>query len=155
LCGAEPLDRYFQQQAGQESRRNVARVFVLNDPTANLVIGYYTLSMTSIETAELPVELTRRLPRYPVTPAAIIGRLATDSRYRGQGFGTILLLDALRRILETSEQVAAFAVVVDAKDDSARRFYEHHDFRVLTDDGRRLLLPIETVAQMFDPRTNN
>ena len=142
----EPLDRYFKQQAGQESRRNVARVFVLNNPDADRVIGYYTLSMTAIDAGLLPAELSRRLPRYPTVPAALIGRLAVDARYRGQGLGSVLLMDAMRRVLETATQVAAYAVVVDAKDDRARQFYEHHDFRPLAASGQRLFLPIETIV---------
>ena len=148
-CGVESLDRYLRQQARQDERRNVARVFVMADPDTDSVAGYYTLSMTSIELIGLPDDLTRRLPRYPVVPAALIGRLAVDQRFHGRGLGSILLLDAYHRSLEASAEVAAVAVVIDAIDDTARRFYKHHDFRPLTGGGQRLFLPMATIAKLF------
>lgn len=148
-CGVESLDRYLHQQARQDERRNVARVFVMADPDTDVVAGYYTLSMTSLELSGLPGEVARRLPRYPVVPAALIGRLAVDRRFHGRGLGSLLLLDACRRALDASAEVAAVAVVVDAIDDGAQRFYEHHDFRPLTGDGRRLFLPMATIAKLF------
>lgn len=148
-CGVEALDRYLRQQAGQDERRNVARVFVRADPDTHVVRGYYTLSMTSVELAGLPADIAGRLPRYPVVPAALIGRLAIDQGFHGRGLGSILLIDACRRALDASAEVAAVAVVVDAKDDAARRFYERHDFRMLTGAPARLFLPMATIARLF------
>lgn len=143
--GTESLDRYFREQAGQDVRRKLAAVFVLRDAEADRVVGYYTLSATSIAPPSLPPATTRRLPRYAALPAVLLGRLAVDARYRGQGFGRLLLFDALRHALADSERIAAMAVVVDAKDDAARSFYERFGFRRFVDDEFRLFLPMSDI----------
>lgn len=143
-----PLDRYLHQQAGQDRRRRLAAPFVCYDREARLIAGYYTLSATSILPADLPAEETRSFPRYGHFPATRIGRLAVDRRYRGQGFGELLLLDALARCLAEANQIAAMAVVVDAKDDAARAFYEHYHFRRFEEHPYRLYLPLATIERL-------
>ena len=90
------------------------------------VVGYYTLSASSIRPAELPAQTARRLPRYPQIPAFPLGRLAVGRRYQGQGWGRFLLVDALYRCLRS--EIPGFAVVVDAIDDDSRSFYERESF---------------------------
>ncbi len=107
-------------------------------PTAPTILGYYTISNLSIEARDLPAELVKRLPRYPVLPATLIGRLAVDQSQRGKGLGGLLLFDALRRSLATG--IASLTVVVDAKDEHARAFYAHDGFRQLGSHGDRLFL---------------
>src|SRR6266545_5962203 len=148
-CGSEPLDRYLRHQASQDVRRRLAAVFVLRTVASPLVLGYYTLSMSAIEPTSLPSELTRRLPRYPVLPAALIGRLAVDQRYRGQRNGERLLLDALYRCLRISAEMATMAVLVDAKDGQTRQFYERYGFQRFADRGYRLFLPMKTIERLF------
>src|SRR5262245_15188449 len=97
VCGSELLDRYLRHQASQDVRRHLAVVFILRTVDSPIVVGYYTLSMSAIEPTSLPAELIPRLPRYPVLPAALIGRLAVDQRYQGQRHSERLLLDALYR----------------------------------------------------------
>ncbi|MBI4494711.1 MAG: GNAT family N-acetyltransferase [Chloroflexi bacterium] len=147
-CGVEALDRYFHQQAGQDQRRGLAVPYVLVDTTSGAVVGYYTLSTLSIVPASLPVAVTRRLPRYQTFPGILIGRLAVDQRARGQGLGAMLLMDALRRCLDLSRQIGAMAVVVDARDEAARAFYERYGFLRLVDHDYRLFLPMATIAQL-------
>lgn len=147
-CGVEALDSYFRQRAGQDQRRRLAVPYVLLDSTSGAVAGYYTLSSFSIVAASLPQEVTGALARYSAFPAILIGRLALDQRYQGQGLGEILLLDALRRSLEASQQVAAVAVAVDAKDDAARLFYERYGFQRFVDHEYRLFLPMATIARL-------
>ena len=147
-CGVEALDRYFYRQAGQDQRRALAVPYVLVDTHTRDVVGYYTLSTFSIVPTSFPEAMTRKLPRYETFPAILIGRLAVDRRYRGQGFGRQLLVDALLRSLALSEQIGAMAVVVDAKDDAARSFYEQHGFMRFADHEYRLFLPMATIAQL-------
>jgi hypothetical protein len=91
------LDRYLKQQAGQDARRRVAAPFVLVETGSMNICGYYTLSAFSIELAELPPDIAKQLPRYPVVPATLLDRLAVDSRFHSQKLGAFLLLDALQR----------------------------------------------------------
>src|SRR6266542_2950755 len=92
-CGVEALDRYFRVQAGQDSRNRITSCFVLVSGDGS-VAGYYTLSATGVALADLPPELAKKLPRYPVVPATLMGRLTVDQRQRGQGLGEFLLFDA-------------------------------------------------------------
>ncbi len=147
-CGIEPLDVYFQRQAGQDARKRVAAPFVLLDRSSGVVAGYYTLSQTGINMVELPTEISKKLPKYPVAPATLLGRLAVAKNYQGKGLGEILLMDALHRSLRN--EIASMAVVVDAKDNNARSFYEHYQFIRFPDYPNRLFLPMTTIAKMFE-----
>jgi len=146
--GVEPLDRYFRTQAGQDARKNMAAPFVLLLPPDATIAGYYTLSSTSVRLADLPAQTTRKLPRYPLVPATLLGRLAVDHRYRGKGYGRFLLADALHRAARS--EIASFAVIVDAKDDGARRFYERESFLLLPEQPLRLFRPMVDIRQLFE-----
>lgn len=148
-CGVEPLDRYLREQAGQDARKRVAAPFVLREGDSNAVLGYYTLSPLSVDVGAWPPEVAKKLPRYPVVPATLLGRLAVDGRLRGKGMGEYLLMDALRRAHDASRQVASVAVVVDAKDERALAFYLRYGFIPFADHGNRLFLPMGIIAQLF------
>ena len=146
-CGEVSLDDYLRQRAKQDDDRNVAKVFVLYDPELNRIAGYYTLSASAIALENVPSETQRKLPRYPLVPVILLGRLAFDLDYRNQGLGEALLFDALRRALDVgTQQIAATAVIVDALHDRARAFYEQYGFLRLANDEYRLLLPMATIA---------
>ncbi len=144
--GAEPLDRYLKVQAGQDARKNMAAPFVLVLPDG-VVAGYYTLSATAVHLGEMPADVTRKLPRYPLVPATLLGRLAVDRRYQGKGYGRFLLADALYRAVQN--EIASFAVIVDAKDEAARRFYQRESFIEFPDQPMKLFLPITEIANLF------
>lgn len=139
-CGVEALDRYFLQQVGQDIRRRVANCFVAVDTTTGQVAGYYTLSATSVPLSELEPIVAKRLPRYPSVPAALLGRLAVGMDFRGQGLGAVLVADAADR--SRRAELAVALLLAEAKDDSARAFYEHLGFRATTSGGLRLILPL-------------
>jgi ribosomal protein S18 acetylase RimI-like enzyme len=144
-CGVEALDRYLKKQAKQDIKRRISRVFVATKPdTPKVVIGYYTLSTLSIELNQLPDNLARKLPKHPV-PAALIGRLAISCAAQGQGVGKLLLADAIKRTLAVSDQIAIYAMVVDAISDSAKEFYEQFGFTRLSEDSPRLFLPLKSI----------
>lgn len=150
-CGVPALNQYLQRQARQDVQRHIAAVFVLQDGEEGRIAGYYTLSATAIGLNELPDDLARRLPRYPDLPAVLLGRLAVDTGYRGQGFGEIVLMDALSRALTQSQQIAALAVIVDAKDEAAVGFYQRYGFQQLIEQPERLYLPMQTIATVLAP----
>lgn len=147
-CGVNQLDDYFQKQAGQDARKRIAAPFVLVEKISGFIAGYYTLSSTSIQIGELPIEITKKLPKYPQLPATLLGRLAVDENHRQKGLGEMLLMDALYRSLQN--EIATIAVVVDAKDDKARSFYEHYQFICFPDYSHRLFLMMETIAKMIN-----
>ncbi|EWS53541.1 MULTISPECIES: GNAT family N-acetyltransferase [unclassified Methylibium] len=145
----EALDRYLQQQARQDADKRVAAPFVAVRPTDGRVLGYYTLSASVLTLGDLPDALARKLPRYPQLPVTLLGRLAVDRSTQGQGLGEHLLLDALHRSLTHAEQIAAMAVVVDAKDEAAAAFYRHYGFLTLQTQPSRLFVPMRSVAQLL------
>lgn len=145
--GVEPLDRYLRTQAGQDARKNMAAPFVLVLPDRT-VAGYYTLSSTSVQLGELPEQTVRKLPRYPLVSATLLGRLAVDRRQQGKGYGRFLLADALYRAARN--EIASFAVIVDAKDDNARRFYERESFLPFPDQPMKLFRPMADIRKLFE-----
>ena len=148
-CGTESLDRYLHHQAGQDLRRHLAVPYVMVDSRANTIAGYYTLTNYQVAVGELPPEISRRVP-YTDVPATLLGRLALDLKYQGQGLARILLLDALNRSFQNSSRVASLAVVVDAIDDNANSFYQHYGFIPFSNHPSRLFLPMDTMKKLFE-----
>lgn len=139
-CGVEPLDRYFRNQVGQDVRRRTTACYVAIEGATGLIAGFYTLAAGSVLLSGLPSALSKKLPRYPDVPVARLGRLAVDGRFHGQKLGAALLWDAIERAARS--EVVVYGVVVDAKDEQAAAFYEHHGFVELDAAGRQLVLPV-------------
>lgn len=140
-CGQKPLDDYIARYATQDVRRNVARVFVATqESNPERLAGFFSLSAGSVNCADLPAALAKKLPRYPV-PVALIGRLAVDKQFQGQGLGSILLADACQKVTLASTTMAMAGIVVDAQDVVATRFYQRFGFLPLPGQVNRLLLP--------------
>ena len=146
-CGEASLDLYLHRYANQDIRRRVSRVFVASPPSEpQRVIGYYSLSAGRLAAADLPQNFRHRLPRYPV-PVALLGRLAVDESYQGQGLGAVLIADALQRIALASQKMAVCAVVVYALNESAAKFYRQFGFIQLPSQPLKLFLPMDTVTK--------
>ena len=128
----------------------MSNCFVAVHPKAT-VAGYYTFAATAVPLTELPAEQTRRLPRYPSVPAGLIGRLAVDRRFQGQGVGSVMIVDAVARAMRAD--TAIYALVVDAKDDAALRFYIHHGFQPFHSRPMTLFLPLAEAARRLSSRT--
>lgn len=146
--GSAPLDRYFREQASQDVRRRIATCFVAVGVRTGQLAGYYTLTATSVALSALSPEIVRKLPRYPVVPAALVGRLAVAQDEQGKGLGGVLLCDALLRTARTD--LGVFAMLVDAKDEGAQRFYERYGFTLLPGEERRLCLPIALALRRLE-----
>jgi GNAT superfamily N-acetyltransferase len=112
------------------------------------VLGYYTLSSFGIDAGVVPPEIAKKPPRYPLIPATLLGRLAVDERHHGEGIGEFLLMDAPHRSRAQSGQIAAVAVVVEAIDERAERFYQHFGFIPFPTITGRLFM-MKTVKQLF------
>jgi GNAT superfamily N-acetyltransferase len=139
-CGVEALDRYFRQQAGQDVRRRVTACFVAREISTSRIAGFYTLAAGGILLADMPAHLLKDLPRYPAVPVARLGRLAVALDYHGMKLGGALLWDAVER--SDRSDIAVYALVVDAKDEQAERFYLHHGFVSFPSAPGNLILPL-------------
>lgn len=141
-CGVPALNEYVHRFAEQHRRKGISAAYVLADSAApSLILGYYTLSAAEIDVEKLAEEDRRRLPRFPV-PCFRMGRLACRADHRGRGLGKLLLGCAVDRCLKARTQVAAYALIVDAKDAQAKNFYEHFGFKALRDLDLTLYLPL-------------
>ena len=146
-CGSLELNRYLFSQSSQDVRKYYATLFVAVENIENRVIGYYTLSNTSIELNHVPVNLRRKLPKYKDVPAIRLGRLAVDVKAQGYGVGSQLLADA---VIRSVLNVSAWAIMaVDAKDDKACSFYKKYGFTPLTDDERHLYISRQDLEKCF------
>jgi len=148
-CGNQLLDDYLKRQAKQDVKRKLSACFVL-DGVDNVVRGYYTLSSSSIHRSILPDVIIKKLPpSYIDLPMTLLGRLAVDSSYKGQGLGELFLMDALKRSYNASiESVGSMAVIVDPIDAGAAGFYSKYDFILLPDSGK-MFLPMTTISELF------
>ncbi len=140
---SDALNQYLRERSTQDIRRRVASCFVALTYDRQIA-GYYTLASASLRLDELPASTVKKLPRYPTVPAVRMGRLAIDQAYAGRGLGAALLADALQR--SARAEIAAFALIVDAKDETAAAFYRHHGFLALPDGPLRLFFPLTTVV---------
>ena len=139
---SEQLNRYLREQVTQDVRRRVAACFVaLADGPRTA--GYYTLASASLLLADLAASTCKKLPRYPTVPAIRMGSLAVDHAFKGQGLGGALLADARA----ARSGIAAFALMVDAKNEAAAAFYRHHGIIALPDSSLSLFLPLATIQR--------
>ncbi len=146
-CGDLSLNRYLRQYASQHQKKNIGRVYVAVEPGQSRVLGYYTLVNGSAEFQSVPQ--AKGLPReYPI-PVILLARLAVDRTMQGQGLGAVLLFDALKRAAEASQVSAAYAVIVDALNDGAKKFYWHYQFEESLDNPMRLFLPMHDIAALL------
>ena len=149
-CGKELLDYYIHKQANQDVKRKLSACFVVSETETGLIKGYYTLSNSSIALEFIPDPIKRKLPKsYANIPSTLLGRLAIDNRFQGQGLGKFLLIDALKRSFETAKTIGSFAVIVDPIDPYAENFYSKYGFLKLPDSGK-MFLPMKTVNQLFE-----
>ena len=146
-CGAEALDRYLAAQAMQDQRRRIAGCYVAIAAAGGRIAGYYTIAAASMPLGDVSPALAKKLPRYPLVPSVRLGRLAVSTVHRGKGLGAALLIDAIERSLRS--EIVAFAMVVDAKDETAASFYRHHGFEAFASAPMNLYLPLGTVARLL------
>ena len=145
-CESPELTDFLQKRARKEMDARASACFVLveaSDP--GRIVGYYTLSQTSVSSQKLPEAVTKKLPRYRELGATLIGRLARDLEWRGKEIGRLLVVDALRRSVRLSSEAGAVVVVTDPKDQRARAFYEAYGFQAL--DERRLFIPMKELME--------
>jgi GNAT superfamily N-acetyltransferase len=145
-CGAEPLNTFLKRFALSNQSAGAAQTYVATN--GERVIGYYSLSAASVEYAEAPERLRKGLARHPI-PVILLARLAVDHTWQGKGLGAALLLDALRRTLSAADVVGMRAIMVHAKDEAARRFYEHFDFDPSPVDPLHMFLLLKEVARLL------
>ena len=149
-CGKELLNDYLKTQAGQDVKRKLSVCFVLTDSETKVIQGYYTLSNSSIPLSSFSEQIKKKLPKsYKSIPTTLLGRLATDKKYQGNGIGKILLIDALKRSYGISNEIGSFGIIVDPIDDDAKSFYQKYDFIELP-DSKKMFIATQTLKELFE-----
>jgi predicted N-acetyltransferase YhbS len=141
-CGVPVLNEYLKHYAYQNQKKNAARTYVAT--RGNRVVGYYTLAYGSVSCDEAPVSVKAGLAKHPI-PVILLARLAVDLTERGKGLGVGLLKDALLRTLQAAEIAGLRAMIVHAKDDSAKTFYEKFGFEPSPIDAYHLYLKFSDI----------
>jgi predicted GNAT family N-acyltransferase len=150
FCGNALLDRYIREQASQDVKRGLARVFVRTaQDSPRTILAYYTLSSRELRLTQLPPELAKKAGKYEYVGVTLLGKLAVAERCQGTGMGILALMNALDRSLSASKQVASWAVFVDAIDDEAASFYRKYGFIELPETPLKLFLPMKTIESLF------
>ena len=150
-CGVYELERYIKERAGQESRKGITAVYIIREKTSTRIIGYYTLSSCSLQLTNLTEDIKKKIPRYEALPAALIGRFAVDITFQGKRIGEQLLIDALARAYFLSKEIAIFAVMVEAKNESSRNFYERYGFIRSLESPLKLYILMGTIKKLIEP----
>ena len=154
-CGVEAVDNYFKKTAGKLVSAGNVRLFVMVNPDGNL-IGFYAINAHAVDYRDLPSRFARSRPGHGSIPAAFVAMIGRDQRYSGQGFGSDLLVDALRRITQAADVIGLAVVLLDVLDcgdpeRTARRqsLYQSYGFQPLPSNPARLYLPLATVRKMM------
>lgn len=148
-CGEDSLNHYILKQAKQDMKRHISATYILRNNSS--LLGYYTLSSTIIPLDKLQntdESFARKLPKYPYLPATLIGRLAVNIKDKKNGYGKILLIDALKRSCANSKIVGSIAILVDVINENASNFYQKYGFRELKKD--QLFMAMNTIEKLFD-----
>ncbi len=144
-CGVTALNEYLQHIANQDQKRGLTRVYVLAEQQQ--IIGYYSICAHSVPTDQLP---THRKPgTYQEAPFLLLGRLAVDKRYQGQGYGDALIFHAFSITKDAAEKIGTLGIIVDAKDETAACFYEKFGFKALSTSKNRLILPFSAMNSLL------
>jgi GNAT superfamily N-acetyltransferase len=147
-CGRDELNRYLVRYAWQNQQANASQTYV--GVVDGAVAGFYTLAVGQVMREEAPERLTKGLARHPI-PIMLLARLAVDRRWHGQGVGKALLKDAMHRTLQAADIAGIRALAVHAKDEEARRFYQHFDFVPSPVDPMHLFVLLKDVRRIVVP----
>jgi len=148
-CGNDGIDRYFRETVTQDIKRRLAYCFVATEVATGKLAGFYTLTASSVLLNEIPDALRKQLPKRLPIGVALIGWLGRHVDFKGTGIGEALLFDAFKRV--GGAAVASHAVIVDAIDDKAAKFYSRYGFVSLSaDKPGRMYLPVATALKAIE-----
>lgn len=142
--GRDELNRYLWRYAWLNQQAAAAQTYV--GVAGEAIVGYHTLAVGQVTLEDAPARLAKGLAKHPV-PIMLLARLATDRRWQGQGVGKALLRDAMQRTLQAADIAGIRALAVHAKDEEARRFYEHFDFVPSPTDPLHLFVLLKDVRR--------
>ncbi|EEF61664.1 GNAT family N-acetyltransferase [Pedosphaera parvula] len=149
-CGSEPLNLFLKQTARQHAERGISKTFVLVEEEAMApkpILGFYSLNICQLAAEELPPEIAKKFPRN--VPGLKLGRLAVSRNSHRQGIGRVLLVAAMKEVVAIAEKAGGIGLFVDAKDETAKRYYEQFGFVPLPSNELQLFLPMKTIKEVL------
>jgi GNAT superfamily N-acetyltransferase len=146
-CGQDVLNRFLQRFALMNQKANSAQTYVTCYPDRS-IRGYYSLSVGSVEWDHAPLRVAQGLARHPV-PVMLLARLAVDRTDQGKGLGQALLKDALLRTAQAADIAGIRALLVHAKDENARQWYEHFNLVPSPSDPLHLYLLLKDIYALI------
>jgi GNAT superfamily N-acetyltransferase len=146
-CGDPDLNFFIKNLSSSFLKRNLCAVYVLEDEKyPQMILGYYAIAPISVEYEKLPLNVKKKYPpKMEKIPAFLLGKLAVSEKFKGRGFGEILLMDALALIAEESGKLGGAFVMVEAKNEKAASFYRKYGFIPFPDNPLNLFLPVKTI----------
>ena len=149
-CGNEALNQFLRQIARQHIQKGISRTFVLiNTEQPKTILGFFTLSLCEVRAEKLPSKLAKEYPAS--VPGVKLARLAVGINSQRQGFGEILMIEAMQRTMTIAENAGIIGLFVDAKDEVAKAYYQRYGFASLDDTPLQLFLPSSTIGQILQP----
>jgi ribosomal protein S18 acetylase RimI-like enzyme len=143
-CGVAELNAFLKSTARQHGDKGISRTFVLVDQGSTVIMGFFTLTLCEVVAEKLPAGYAKKYPHHGL-PAIRLARLAVSRKQQGKKYGELLLAEAIHRTVLIAGQAGVIGLFVDAKNDSARTFYERYGFVTLLNQPFHLFLPIETI----------
>jgi ribosomal protein S18 acetylase RimI-like enzyme len=148
-CGNDRIDKYFRETVTQDIKRRYVKCFVAVEITTGKLAGFYTLTSNGVPLTEIPEDIKKKMPRYPTVPVTLISGLGRHVDFKGVGLGDVLMFDAIRAI--AGGIAGSHAIIVDAIDDSAMKFYRSFGFVSLSPDNpRRMYIPVATAIKAIE-----
>ena len=150
-CGTEPLDRFIHEHAHQAAAKSLSKTYVaVDEDDETVILGYYTVTTCRIEAGELPSTVRKglKLPQHEL-PASLVARLAVSESVKGQGVGSLMLMDAMARCARVSADIGGVAIVVDALEEGVTPFYERFGFVRFEPNSLKMFVPMATVREML------
>lgn len=147
-CGEEALTLYLTHFARQDMRRGLARTFIIKQEDDDKVLGYYSLCSGAIDASEIQDSILKKLPKYPI-PVARLARLAVDKKQQAKGYGELLIIDAFYRTSFAGKNMGIHGIVVDAKHEKAKQFYQQYGFQSISLNPLLLFASLKELKNKF------
>jgi ribosomal protein S18 acetylase RimI-like enzyme len=148
-CGNDRIDKYFRETVTQDIKRRYVKCFVAVEIATGKLAGFYTLTSNSVPLTGIPEGLKKKMPRYPTVPVTLISWLGRHVDFKGLGLGEVLMFDAIKAI--AGGIAGSHAIIVDAIDDGAMKFYGSFGFVSLSlDSPHRMYLPVATALNAIE-----
>jgi len=148
-CGNDRIDKYFREIVTQDIKRGYVKCFVAVEVETDRLAGFYTLTANGILLTEIPDDLRKKMPRYPTVPVVLISWLGRHVDFKGHGLGEVLMFDAIKAV--ATAVIGSHAIIVDAIDDDAMKFYSSYGFVSLSPDSpRRMFIAVATALKAIE-----